>query len=671
MATNAEMGFENDLSKWQVVGDAQIAEGCVVEGNKLTSAYDGKKSCILTNQNGYSEVSRTVTIPKNATTLRFDWLYGTTTSNIPNIAIEIEGEGIDPFYGWLYPEATQEDPHYYMLKTETSYLEKESLLQKVNGGSYAITDWENMHYKLNSLYQGKEYTIKFRLEDNGSSDGFSFACIDNIRFLDESEGKTSVGKAEYEMYMKPVKDAFSFEMPLELKVKNTGNTPIKLSDLQIFYYYTNDNTEGFNDIVISQSAVVKGKDEKNISDILKAKTQIYDNQDLSEIGKQYIDSCLTVEFSSGTQELLPTESIELKICISNTEQDHIYSFYNDYSYLLLCEESEKMLESGENAASYMPNYLILAVNDNDEFIRGNIRPYEYVKNTGIVEKVFDKEKIGYDELCNSVPTTEALTRYVEDLGGYQQYKVSDIKLELSVDAYMFMKNYELPYQKKYFESKPYGVKHINDQLYCEGLIQYVKAQETKDGGITFGYGTYIKFYDKGNDVFMKSLKEKNIENIHSTLYGQLVAIYNRCIQKGYKLEYKYFQNVSIDRDTAIKLMNYDLKNNMEVSVNLYNLYPRYFGYASENKTLGLTQSQYDSLVTWKYNRGYLPKAICYLVEERNTNYATWEKDIKLIVSNLKMNDDPIINQQLQQGVENRWLDQAEMYLKYGTPYVRN
>ena len=656
MATNAEMGFENDLSKWQVVGGVQIAEGCVVEDNKLSSAYDGKKSCILTNQNGYSEVSRTVTIPKNATTLRFDWLYGTTTSNIPNIAIEIEGEGIDPFYGWLYPEVTQEDPHYYMLKTETSYLEKEGLLHKVNGGSYAITDWENMHYQLNSLYQGKEYTIKFRLEDNGNSDGFSFACIDNIRFLDESEGKTSVGKAEYEMYMKPVKDAFSFEMPLELKVKNTGNTPIKLSDLQIFYYYTNDNTEGFNDIVISQSAVVKGKDEKNISDILKAKTQIYDNQDLSEIGKQYIDSCLTVEFSSGTQELLPTESIELKICISNTEQDHIYSFYNDYSYLLLCEESEKMLESGENAASYMPNYLILAVNNNDEFIRGNVAPYEYVKNTGKVENEFDREDIGYADLCNSVPTKEKLNKFIDKLKEWKQYNLSDINMKLSVDAYKFLKNYELPYEKDSFENKPYGMKRINDQLFCEGIRQYCKVQDIGDGGITLGYGTYIKFYDKGRDVFMESIREKNVKNIDPSLYGQLVTIYNLCIDRGYKLKWEYFKNISVDRNIAIKLMNYELKNNMEVTINLYNAYPEYFGYASQNKKLELTQNQYDSLVTWKYNRGYLPEMICRLVESRSTDYTEWKQVVEECI------EIEVKNEKVSKGVLNRWLDQMEMYL---------
>lgn len=66
--------------------------------------------------------------------------------------------------------------------------------------------------------------------------------------------------------------------------------------------------------------------------------------------------------------------------------------------------------------------------------------------------------------------------------------------------------------------------------------------------------------------------------------------------------------------------NYEMRKECEVMTNLCNACPHYFGYAKENIEQKFSQNQYDSIVTWKCNRGKLPEDICGLVEKNVKDY---------------------------------------------------
>ena len=634
MATNAEMGFENDLSKWQVVGDAQIAEGCVVEDNKLSLAYDGKKSCILTNQNGYSEVSRTVTIPKNATTLRFDWLYGTTTSNIPNIAIEIEGEGIDPFYGWLYPEATQEDPHFYMLKTETSYLEKEGLLHKVNGGSYAITDWENMHYKLNSLYQGKEFTIKFRLEDNGSSDGFSFACIDNIRFLDERMESYEETKIKVALSPNDILTSYEVEeegeaytknaMNLKLVITNIGNTDILLEDIYAEYLYTadNDDKENYPEVVETIKSLTS-----NGEDLLGKTIAYYEDEEEG----LFVDSKICVEFNKDSGVLKKGEYLMLDIIVNNNNIDARYILENDYSYVPFVIYDTDDFERIAKDMNIKDNYAVT------EYLLGGVDKSKRQKYKGLE---IGKEEIDYQ-----------IERWYEALSD----KMGDIP-NISLDGYKYLVLYEMPQGTKIKISNPVAVKDSSmpkGKVHVKYSLEGIKAHDAgKDNCLTLGIGTAIKVIDDDNSdtgidhigVFKNYVEEKtkgvfSYKDADAFKYGiksssgytDKYALYAELMNDAYKIAGVYpstqetYNKYWISTELAYNLLNRELEKHLK-RIHAVNV-PE-----GELKEINIEQWELDALVMIRYNEGHLNNVRWlnryrkYKKDIQNENYGDMTKE---------------------------------------------
>ena len=618
MATNAEMGFENDLSKWQVVGDVQIAEGCVVEDNKLSSAYDGKKSCILTNQNGYSEVSRTVTIPKNATTLRFDWLYGTTTSNIPNIAIEIEGEGIDPFYGWLYPEATQEDPHYYMLKTETSYLEKEGLLHKVNGGSYAITDWENMHYKLNSLYQGKEYTIKFRLEDNGDNDGFSFACIDNIRFLDESEiCYEENNKLIIEMTSEPKVEENM--MKLKFKVTNRGKEKVDLKDIYIQYYYSTDS--GFDEAFKEKIVAVDGT-------ICTNETRVCVEELLGEEAYLLANAYLKIDFPNSNKVLNIEEFVEVQVILQNPNLDNNldeqYCISNDHSYIAIQINKEKR---GNWEYTLEEQGILGGIIGTAE---KGLKQY-----AGRINVINIGTNAGYTKLDSGIKN-EYGKKFTEEFGVPSEY--------FTKKGYEFLQLYELSHrdsEKKFISSVKLISMTGNGQPYFEAQYELTKlrAQYANDARLTLGFGTALQV-DLGVDVFKEQVEEivrgtgnKNLANTLEKDADKIIKHYkdNGKITLDFLAENGYWVTTA----QAIEMMNYELVNTQirrvveavkrEQELTLEKI--PYYLYKYEYK-----QYELDALITTRYKWGNFQSWVPLIDEyKKGSGYTTiesWMKKLK-------------------------------------------
>lgn len=631
MATNAEMGFENNLSKWQVVGDAQIAEGCVVEDNKLSLAYDGKKSCILTNQNGYSEVSRTVTIPKNATTLRFDWLYGTTTSNI---AIEIEGEGIDPFYGWLYPEATQEDPHFYMLKTETSYLEKEGLLHKVNGGSYAITDWENMHYKLNSLYQGKEFTIKFRLEDNGSSDGFSFACIDNIRFLDERMESYEETKIKVALSPNDILTSYEVEeegeaytknaMNLKLIITNIGNTDILLEDIYAEYLYTadNDDRENYPEVVETIKSLTS-----NGEDLLGKTIAYYEDEEEG----LFVDSKICVEFNKDSGVLKKGEYLMLDIIVNNNNIDARYILENDYSYVPFVIYDTDDFERIAKDMNIKDNYAVT------EYLLGGVDKSKRQKYKGLE---IGKEEIDYQ-----------IERWYEALSD----KMGDIP-NISLDGYKYLVLYEMPQGTKIKISNPVAVKDSSmpkGKVHVKYSLEGIKAHDAgKDNCLTLGIGTAIKVIDDDNSdtgidhigVFKNYVEEKtkgvfSYKDADAFKYGiksssgytDKYALYAELMNDAYKIAGVYpstqetYNKYWISTELAYNLLNRELEKHLK-RIHAVNV-PE-----GELKEINIEQWELDALVMIRYNEGHinnvrwLNRYRKYKKDIQNENYGDMTKE---------------------------------------------
>lgn len=476
MATNFEMGFENDLSRWDTTGDVNITEGCVVDGSTVKKAFDGTKCCMLTTKDGYSEISQKVVIPKNATILRFDWLYGTTTSTIPDISVEIEGEGKDSLYGELgthnslFPQE--------MLKTNAGYLEKKKLLNRVKGGEYSITDWENMHYGISPFFRGQEATITFKLKDSNSSDGFSFACIDNLRFLDDS--KENVENEDVEITMPSDIKLDKNTMKLSFKVTNKSKDNLSLKDVNIRYYYSTDNSpdQEFKEEIISIDGTVE-------ADEVKAYIEKLTEEDKYELA----DACLKVNFSNSNKVLASGEEALIEIIIRNPNLD----VEAGEQYCITDDHTNIELQLATDVRGYSKK---------EKGILGNV--------AGTAEKQYKKYKliIAATDIGTSAGYSDLDKVKKDDLGEAFVSKYGAPSKYFSKKGYEFLQLYEMTCydDEKKFNSRV--VSATNDgTLTLQYYLTKLRATYVNDGCLTLGFGTALPV-DEGIDTFKKEVINK-------------------------------------------------------------------------------------------------------------------------------------------------------------------
>ena len=188
------------------------------------------------------------------------------------------------------------------------------------------------------------------------------------------------GKPEVKVEFNPYNILNDGMMNLQIKVTNIGNIPINLDDIEIKYYYTNDN--GLEQKIYYQYASKSNRDS-----IISLKDYLQVDAIEMDVPKQLADTYIKTTFKPETGKLNVNENVFVNIVIYNDDYlNDKYILENDHSYQIN-EISTFSVGTRVNSTSNM-------VNANNIVVAASWLPWNWGNEPKNYEPTFTAFKIG-------------------------------------------------------------------------------------------------------------------------------------------------------------------------------------------------------------------------------------------------------------------------------------
>ena len=494
-------------------------------------------------------------------------------------------------------------------------------------------NWRMGKYDLTNDHSYKDYSIN--PTDNEWAIGNNIVIMDRNKSL-QWGNEPKIIDMTLQMNAKGI--LWNRMMNLDFRLVNSGDAPINLRDIELKYFYTNDNNAEFSEKILSKTAKINTGNY--ITDKMEVSIVSISPQNQNELADTY----LIITFPQAQGVLEPGENMNIKATIMNNNLFTGYILQNDFSFLPFVNTYDT------TQAMNINNVKMMSTDDTSEPI------YETNNNTLIIVRLRNQSVV---QKGNDPSNITIISRLDKDylMDAYNKYKrlqdTVNNKYKLSFAGYEFLYDYEIDERKLVNVANQYTPGSNSKVIIITYSIKGIKSQDIGDEGLTIGIGTYIEYGNSRNE-FIKNLAERGITPNNSKyikLYDDILQLYDNYYTNK-KIDNKYAANLVVDFDMAVELSNQELiKHEQKI-----NDYANNIGDIRYDKTitkiLEFTYYQYDSLVTWRYNRGSLNEWLGLLVERENKKVTDW---IDAIYKNAP-------KEEYRQGVINRWLDQMEMYL---------